>query len=406
MSSVNLLAREVAAKIVFYGPGLSGKTTTLRKIYETVRPANRGEMMSIATEGDRTLFFDFLPVKVERVNDCSVRLALYTVPGQVFYNATRKLVLQGADGVVFVADSQPEALDSNRESLQNLEENLLEQGIRLDRFPLVMQWNKRDIDKAMPVEQMRAALNTRGAPEFETSATSGQGVLDSLKAITRLVIKDLRAKRIVPPPRTAPNPVAPGAGLEAQLSQHLPTRPSQTLPAVQPPSMTPRQHPGSSTTLPAVGAGGGPAAVAPAAKMEVTPNSSAVPVPRMEVTPNSSAVPVPRTVGQRAMGPATALAPGDLFDHARAAETAFASGQYAQCVKACLDAVRRALAFAGEGSLAQQGFLLRVDGADLLRLQGLSNRVDTARVDDAAFALYLVMHVFTRLNAAGLPETA
>ena len=188
MSSVNLLAREVAAKIVFYGPGLSGKTTTLRKIYETVRPAHRGEMMSIATEGDRTLFFDFLPVKVERVNDCTVRLALYTVPGQVFYNATRKLVLQGADGVVFVADSQPEAFDSNRESLQNLEENLLEQGIRLDRFPLVMQWNKRDIEKALPVEQLRAALNARGAPEFETSATSGQGVLDTLKAITRMVI--------------------------------------------------------------------------------------------------------------------------------------------------------------------------------------------------------------------------
>src|SRR3954451_8664526 len=178
------MAREVAAKIVFYGPGLSGKTTTLRKIYETVRPANRGEMMSIATEGDRTLFFDFLPVKVERVNDCSVRLALYTVPGKVFYNATRQLVLQGADGVVFVADSQPEALDSNRESLQNLEENMLEQGIRLDRFPLVMQWNKRDIDKALPVEQLRAVLNSRGAPEFETSATSGQGVLDTLKTIT------------------------------------------------------------------------------------------------------------------------------------------------------------------------------------------------------------------------------
>src|SRR5918994_7757510 len=123
------MAREVAVKIVFYGPGLSGKTTTL------------------ATEGDRTLFFDFLPVKVERVNDCSVRLALYTVPGQVFYNATRKLVLQGADGVVFVADSNPEALDSNVESLKNLEENLLEQGIRLDRFPLVFQWNKRDLPK-------------------------------------------------------------------------------------------------------------------------------------------------------------------------------------------------------------------------------------------------------------------
>ncbi len=383
MSSVNLLAREVAAKIVFYGPGLSGKTTTLRKIYETVRPAHRGEMMSIATEGDRTLFFDFLPVKVERVNDCSVRLALYTVPGQVFYNATRKLVLQGADGVVFVADSQPEALDSNRESLQNLEENLLEQGIRLDRFPLVMQWNKRDIDKALPVEQLRAALNARGVPEFETSATSGRGVLDALKTITRLVIKDLRAKRIVPAPRPTPSPVAPGAGLEAQLSQHLPTRPSQTLPAVHPPAMTPRQHP------PATMAGG------------------AAPAPRVEMAvPPPPAMAHPTSPGQRVLGPATALAHGELFDHARAAETAFAAAQYGACVTACMDAVRRALAFAGEGTLAQQGFLLRVDGPDLLRLQGMSNKLDAVRVDDAAFALYFLMQVFTRLNDAGLPETA
>ncbi|MFP2912822.1 GTP-binding protein, partial [Pyxidicoccus sp. 3LFB2] len=219
MSSVNLMAREVAAKIVFYGPGLSGKTTTLRKIYETVRPAHRGEMMSIATEGDRTLFFDFLPVKVERVGDCSVRLALYTVPGQVFYNATRKLVLQGADGVVFVADSQPEAMDANRESLANLEENLFEHGIRIDRFPLVMQWNKRDLEGVLPVDELRKELNPRGVPEFETAAANGRGVLDTLKAITRLVIKDLRTKRIVPPPRPATPAGGQPAGLEAQLTQ-------------------------------------------------------------------------------------------------------------------------------------------------------------------------------------------
>src|SRR3954454_11020596 len=153
------MAREIAVKIVFYGPGLSGKTTSLRKIHEAVRPANRGEMMSLATEGDRTLFFDFLPVKVERVGDCAVRLALYTVPGQVFYNATRKLVLQGADAVVFVADSQPEAMDSNQESLKNLEENLLEQGIRLERFPLIVQYNKRDIPKSLSVEELRENFN-------------------------------------------------------------------------------------------------------------------------------------------------------------------------------------------------------------------------------------------------------
>src|SRR5687767_954170 len=129
-------------------------------------------MLSLPTEADRTLFFDFLPVKVERVGDCAVRLALYTVPGQVFYNATRKLVLQGADGVVFVADSQPEAMDQNRQSLQNLEENLLEMGIRIDKFPLVVQWNKRDIPKALPVAALRAELNPRGVPDFETCATS------------------------------------------------------------------------------------------------------------------------------------------------------------------------------------------------------------------------------------------
>ncbi|GMT96215.1 hypothetical protein KH5H1_03340 [Corallococcus caeni] len=378
MSSVNLMAREVAAKIVFYGPGLSGKTTTLRKVYETVRPAHRGEMMSIATEGDRTLFFDFLPVKVERVGDCSVRLALYTVPGQVFYNATRKLVLQGADGVVFVADSQAEAMDANRESLANLEENLLENGIRLDRFPLVMQWNKRDLDSVLSVEELRRELNPRGVPDFESAATSGRGVMDTLKTITRLVIKDLRAKRIVPPPRPAPPP--PGsapAGLEAQLAQHLHHR--------QPPAATPPASTGSTA-----------AAI------------SATPVPRTLTAPapprvEPAAVPVvSANTGSKVLGPTSALAPGDLFDHARAAEAAFIAGDYTTCVTACTDAVRRAMAFAGEGSLAQQAFLLHVDGSDLLRLQGLST-LPQLRVDDAAFALYVLMQVFVRLNAVGLP---
>src|SRR5882724_1830661 len=174
MSTVNVMAREIAAKVVFYGPGLSGKTTTLKKIYESVKPAHRGELMSLPTEADRTLFFDFLPVKVERVGEYSVRLALYTVPGQVFYNATRKLVLQGADGVVFVADSQDPADESNRESMANLEENLAEQGIRLEKFPLVIQYNKRDLPEVMPLDRMRAALNGRGVPDFETCATSGE----------------------------------------------------------------------------------------------------------------------------------------------------------------------------------------------------------------------------------------
>ncbi|WP_257455976.1 GTP-binding protein [Archangium lipolyticum] len=383
MSSVNLVAREVAVKIVFYGPGLSGKTTSLRKIYETVRPAHRGEMMSIATEGDRTLFFDFLPVKVERVNDCTVRLALYTVPGQVFYNATRKLVLQGADGVVFVADSQPEMVDANRESLANLEENLLEQGVRLERFPLVFQWNKRDIPKALPVSELRAALNPRGVPDFETEALSGRGVMDALKAITRLVIQDLRAKRIVPPPRVAtpamPSLGAPkgASGLEAQLSQLAGNRPAVS--AAPAPTSVPRPAGPISRSMPAV-----------------------VPQTQVQVAPP---VAPPALTGQRPLGAASALAPSDLFDHARAAEGAFASGDYGTCIQACLDAVRRGLAFAGEGPLGSQAHLLQVDGGDLLKLQTLAARMSN-RVDDAAFALYVLMQIFTRLHAAGLPAPA
>jgi signal recognition particle receptor subunit beta len=385
VSSVNLVAREVAVKIVFYGPGLSGKTTSLRKVYETVRPAHRGEMMSIATEGDRTLFFDFLPVKVERVNDCTVRLALYTVPGQVFYNATRKLVLQGADGVVFVADSQPEMMDANRESLANLEENLLEQGVRLERFPLVFQWNKRDIPKALPVTELRAALNPRNVPDFETEALTGRGVLDALKAITRLVIQDLRVKRIVPPPRAAtpaiPSLGAPkasgGGGLEAQLSQHLAGRaPTVTAPAA--------------ATAPA------PLVARPSRSMPAI-----APAPQVQVHATPAVAP-PALTGQRPLGPASALAPSDLFDHARAAEGAFSSGDYGTCIQACLDAARRGLAFAGEGTLGAQAHLLHVDGADLLKLQTLAAR-SSSRVDDAAFALYVLMQIFSRLHAAGLP---
>ena len=359
MSSVNVLAREVAAKIVFYGPGLSGKTTTLRKIYESVRPANRGEMMSLATEGDRTLFFDFLPVKVERVGDCSVRLALYTVPGQVFYNATRKLVLQGADGVVFVADSQPEAMDKNRESLLNLEENLAEQGIRFDRFPVVFQWNKRDLGKLMAPEELHAALNTRDAPEFETCATDGKGILDTLKAVTRLVIKDLRQKRVVPAPRMTPaNGVValepgPAAGLEQQLQQHL------------------NREPGAPITTLSAG-------------------------PRWN---GHLAAPV---ATKARLGPTSTLAPRDLLDYARAADTAFALGDFPSCVRACVEAVRRALAYSGDASVAGQGYLLRMDGPDLMRMQGLST-VEAPRAEDAAFAMYVTMQAFLRLAAAPLP---
>lgn len=402
MSSVNLMAREVGAKIVFYGPGLSGKTTTLQKIYESVRPAHRGEMMSLATEGDRTLFFDFLPVKVERVGDFAVRLALYTVPGQVFYNATRKLVLQGADGVVFVADSQPEAMDSNRESLQNLEENLLEQGIRLVNFPLVVHYNKRDVPHALPVEELRAALNPRGVPDVETSAANGLGVLDGLKAITRLVIRDLRTKRIVPPLRTGPAaPASPGfggpgaadaggmSGLEGTLEQQV--------------AQWDAPPPGAAPVAQAPAAPRGPA---PQARPLHAPLPAA-PRPAAHA-PAPSATPLPGTPphGLPALtaraGPLVALAPPPLHELARAAEAAFGSGNPAACVQRCAEGVRRALALVGEGTAREQAYLLRVDGADLLHLGQLEGR-GAARQDEAAFALYVFLQVLARLQAAGLP---
>ncbi len=194
VSTVNPLAREISAKIVYYGPGLSGKTTTLQQIHAAVRPDARGDLISLSTEGDRTLFFDFLPLKVEQVHGLTLRLQLYTVPGQVFYDATRKLVLNGADGVVFVADSQRLATDSNAESMSNLETNLAELGIELRTVPHVMQWNKRDLPGVAPVEELRRELNRHGAPEFETVASRGEGVLAALKEITKIVVRDLRSR--------------------------------------------------------------------------------------------------------------------------------------------------------------------------------------------------------------------
>jgi mutual gliding-motility protein MglA len=194
VSLINPLSQEISAKVVYYGPGLSGKTTTLKYIYGAVRPERRGELVSLATEGDRTIFFDFLPLHVERVRGMSVRLQLYTVPGQVFYAGTRKLVLNGADGVVFVADSLPSARQANKESLASLRNNLSESGLDLELFPLVMQYNKRDIEDIMTVREMSAELNYLGCPEFETSATVGDGVILALKEIVKLVVRSLWAQ--------------------------------------------------------------------------------------------------------------------------------------------------------------------------------------------------------------------
>jgi signal recognition particle receptor subunit beta len=232
VSIVNALAREIAAKVVYYGPGLSGKTTSLKQVYAGIRPETRGQLISLSTEGDRTLFFDFLPVKIEPVGGLGLRLQLYTVPGQVFYDATRKLVLNGADGVVFVADSQPSATDSNIESIGNLETNLAEMGIDLASFPLVLQYNKRDLPGAVPVEALREQLNRFHAPEFETIASRGEGILPALREITRLVVTDLKSRQ---PHRPPPRPPRAPATAANEAPTRTPPPAAPTLTAVPPP---------------------------------------------------------------------------------------------------------------------------------------------------------------------------
>lgn len=188
MVSINYSSREVCCKIVYYGPGLSGKTTNLQYVHAKVPSNTRGKLISLATEADRTLYFDFLPINIGSINGFSAKFQLYTVPGQVYYNATRKLVLRGVDGIVFVADSQPDKMDENIESLMNLEDNLAEYGYAVTDVPIVIQYNKRDLPNVMAVEQLQEQLNKRGWPYFEASATVGNGVFDTLKLIIKLVL--------------------------------------------------------------------------------------------------------------------------------------------------------------------------------------------------------------------------
>jgi mutual gliding-motility protein MglA len=191
MSLVNYSTREITCKIVYYGPGRSGKTSNLQYVHAFVPDDRKGPMVSLATETDRTLFFDFLPLDLGTISGFHTRIQLYTVPGQVYYNATRKLVLRGADGVVFVADSQREQFDENVDSLRNLHENLLEENIDLRTFPTVLQYNKRDLPGVLAIEELDDALNFRGLPAFPAAAVSGAGVFDTLRAASQLVLQNL-----------------------------------------------------------------------------------------------------------------------------------------------------------------------------------------------------------------------
>jgi mutual gliding-motility protein MglA len=189
---INYVAREINCKIVYYGPGLGGKTTNLQYVYQITNAENKGKLISLATETERTLFFDFLPIDFGQIRGFRTRFHLYTVPGQVFYDSSRKLILKGVDGVVFVADSQEERFDANLESMSNLTENLKEQGFDINKIPYVLQLNKRDLPNAMPAEDLKQQLLVKGEPVIEAVAPQGVGVLTTLKAVARQVLVELR----------------------------------------------------------------------------------------------------------------------------------------------------------------------------------------------------------------------
>ena len=266
MVSINYASREVCCKIVYYGPGLSGKTTNLQYVHAKVPNTTRGDLISLATEADRTLYFDFLPINIGAINGFAAKFQLYTVPGQVYYNATRKLVLRGVDGLVFVADSQPDKMDENIESLQNLEDNLREYGYDLDELPMVIQYNKRDLPGVMSVEDLNEQLNTRGRPHFEASATIGNGVFGTLKLIIRMVLDkakspsgpkaaDAKQDTVIPAPSAevmkAANGPAPAPATESETATAVaepPAEPELARTRDEDSVRTYRPYPGSSAS--------------------------------------------------------------------------------------------------------------------------------------------------------------
>jgi mutual gliding-motility protein MglA len=191
MSMINYASREINCKVVYYGSGLGGKTTNLEYVYSRVNPDQKGRMISLATETERTLFFDFLPIDLGEIRGFKTRFHLYTVPGQVYYNASRRLILKGVDGIIFVGDSQHSRLEANIEAMHNLYENMESYGYDIESIPFVIQYNKRDLPDIMSVEELRAVLNPMGAPDFEAVAIEGEGVFQTLSAVSKLVVKSL-----------------------------------------------------------------------------------------------------------------------------------------------------------------------------------------------------------------------
>jgi signal recognition particle receptor subunit beta len=337
MVSINYAFREISCKIVFYGPGLSGKTTNLQYVHQKVPGKTKGELISLATDADRTLYFDFLPINLGAIQGFATKFQLYTVPGQVYYNATRKLVLRGVDGVVFVADSQRAKMDENIESLNNLYDNLKEYGFATGELPVVIQYNKRDLPEVMSIEELQATLNPQGFPYFEASAVNGTGVFDTLKMVIKLVLDKARSRSelsvksaspTAPAATVAPTATAAPAG-QGPAAPQVPAPPAPA-PEVQPASPQPVGVTAAPVVLPEAPAGpmpepaGAPSQAMPAAATVVEPHQAAATVTQAPPQAGVVAPVVAPAQGEAASSASSASSPGGVeinFDNMTAAPT-------------------------------------------------------------------------------------
>ncbi len=297
MVQINFAQKSVTVKIVYYGPGMSGKTTNLEIVHQRAPESNKGDLTSISTDGDRTLFFDFMPLDLGTVAGMRTQFQLYTVPGQVYYNSTRKLVLQGVDGVIFIADSSGSMMDENLESLRNLEENLREYGKDISTIPMVIQYNKRDLPDALSVEELEAKINRYGAPSFEGIASSGQGVFPTLKSLAASVLDTIHEQTGAASagrPATAPAAVQPAAVQPAAV------QPAAPLPAPAAAAPAPQQPP----AVPALAGQGQQGAAALG-----TPPQPAGAAPMMSMPPTAPAPQAPAAQAPAAQAPAAPAQP-------------------------------------------------------------------------------------------------
>ena len=304
MVQINFARKEINCKIVYYGPGMSGKTTNLEMVHRKTPDGHKGELTCIATEGDRTLFFDFMPLHLGNIMGMNIKFQLYTVPGQVYYNSTRKLVLRGSDGVIFVADSSPDKMNENVESLKNLQENLAEYGKDVKELPVVIQYNKRDLPNAVPVATLNEKLNWLGVPTFEASARTGEGVFATLKALSGLVIESINQREEKTFASGAAAEMASAAGSTESLAATSPTTAVADEPAHAAPSGPPR---GFQSTAPP------PPSTMPANRRMTSPTP-----PEAMPSPGRAAALASRTESPRAAAspPAPPPAPAPQHHHA------------------------------------------------------------------------------------------